>query len=225
MASTSRGGRISRVARSTQTARPERLRDGSERQPPGLRTLRMNRRSHAEPAFGVVTNFRWGAGVAKAKHAPAAQSSPVNRRSDWRGPQRGRRPPREAPGTPDGDTSWDMSCDQFKLSPHAGQGRKVHVDGFREDRDDSIKRAVRLSCGTDRVSRRRGRWQLGGAGDPDRGLLQRLLQQAAFRVCSTAPSWANNQTARRFRCPSAPRPELDASDQDFSARGSNPTVL
>ena len=63
--------------------------------------------------------------MAKAKHAPAAQSSPVNRRSDWRGPQRGRRPPREAPGTPDGDTS----CDQFKLSQHAAKGGKFTSTG------------------------------------------------------------------------------------------------
>ena len=27
-----------------------------------------------------------------------------------------------------------MSSDQFKLSQHAGQAPKVHVDGFREDR-------------------------------------------------------------------------------------------
>jgi hypothetical protein len=77
--------------------------------------------------------------VAKAKHAPAAQSSLVVGVPTGVGPQRGRRPPREAPRIPDGDTSWDMPWDQFKLSQHAGQGRKVHVDGFREDRDDSIK--------------------------------------------------------------------------------------
>jgi hypothetical protein len=57
----------------------------------------VGRENAREPAFGVVTKFPTGSRCGEGEARASGTSSLVNRRSDWRGPQRGRRPPREAP--------------------------------------------------------------------------------------------------------------------------------